>query len=86
MGRIYEVTMRRFKLLGGEPKKQEELKLEERPVEPSEEEKARAQAMRRKEKYNELFSGIGNGPAQRRAEKRKEETDEEVLFSGLTGY
>tara|TARA_R110002020_G_scaffold341413_1_gene555989 strand:- start:597 stop:836 length:240 start_codon:yes stop_codon:yes gene_type:complete len=77
--------MRRFGLLGGEPKRPEEPKLEERPIEPSEEEKARAQEMRRQQKMKELFSGIGNKPAPQAAQKKREETDEDVLFSGLKG-
>ena len=81
------MQMRRFELLGATSEKQEEPKLEERPIEPSEEEKAIAQERRRQEKMKQIFSGIGNGNGKNimQPEKKKEETDEDLLFSGLKG-
>tara|TARA_R100001594_G_scaffold122631_1_gene158835 strand:- start:26160 stop:26432 length:273 start_codon:yes stop_codon:yes gene_type:complete len=89
MGKFYEIQMRRFGLLGSKAKPEEPKAFEERPAEPSEQEKLMAQERRRREKFKEVFGDIGSQqvsttPPPQTVESI--ETDDDVLLGGLRGH
>tara|TARA_R110000744_G_scaffold192501_2_gene311647 strand:- start:760 stop:1026 length:267 start_codon:yes stop_codon:yes gene_type:complete len=86
MASFFDAQMRRFELLGSKTLPGEEKRIEDRPVEPSKEEKAEAQEKRRRQNIMEAFSKVGNAPpASSRAAVSTDSSDEDLLLSGLMG-